>query len=103
MKRSLTTYNATNWKIYSRPWYLNSYGATFVVHTSDKADASCGYASDKAFLSNRSIEDMLLNALAFYPLSSVFNYIEQLQQAHKAPTLYIIFTYNDYFQSERLC
>ena len=63
-----------------------------MVHTTDKADASCGYGRDKAFLSNRSIEDMLLDALAFYLLSSVFNYVEQFQQVHKAPTLYIIFT-----------
>lgn len=63
-----------------------------MVHTSDKAGASCGYGSDKAFLSNRNTEDMLLDALAFYLLSSVFNYVEQLQQVHKAPTLYIIFT-----------
>jgi len=63
-----------------------------VVHTSDKADGSCGYGSDRAFLSNRSTEDILLGALAFYLLSFVFNYAEQLQQVHKAPTLYIIFT-----------
>lgn len=53
--------------------------------------ASCGYGNDKAFLSKRSIED-ILDALVFYLLLSVFNYEEQFQHVHKAPTLYIIFT-----------
>lgn len=62
-----------------------------MVHTGNKAGASCGYGNDKAFLSKRSIED-ILDALVFYLLLSVFNYEEQFQQVHKAPTLYIIFT-----------
>lgn len=62
-----------------------------MVHTGNKAGASCGYGNDKAFLSKRSTED-ILDALVFYLLLSVFNYGEQFQQVHKAPTLYIIFT-----------
>lgn len=62
-----------------------------MVDVRDKRGASCAYASDKAFLSNRSTEDTL-DVLAFYLLSSVFNYVKQLQQMHKAPTLYIIST-----------
>lgn len=62
-----------------------------MVHTGNKAGASCGYGNDKAFLSKRSTED-ILDALVFYLLLSVFNYEEQFQQVHKAPTLYIIFT-----------
>lgn len=39
-----------------------------MVDANDKADASCGYASAKASLYNRSIEDILLDALGFYLL-----------------------------------
>lgn len=69
--------------------YLNYYDATVLVLNSDKIDASCGYGSDTAFPSIRSTEDMLLDALVFYLLSSMFNYVEQLQQAS---TLYILLT-----------
>lgn len=48
-------------KLQQRTLYLNSYNAMFMADASDKADASCGYASDKA----RSIEDTLLDALLF--------------------------------------
>lgn len=59
-----------------------------MVHTGNKAGASCGYGNDKAFLS-KSIEDML-DVSAFYLLISVFNYGKQFQQVHKASILYII-------------
>lgn len=39
-----------------------------MVDAYDKADASCDYASAKASLCNRSIEDILLDALGFYLL-----------------------------------
>lgn len=55
--------------------YLNYYDATVLVLNSDKADTSCRYGTDMAFPSKRSIEDMLLDVLVFYLLSSVFNYV----------------------------
>lgn len=78
------------------------------MDANDKADACCGYATsccayDKESLFTRSIEGIPLDALAFYLLSSVFNYVKQLQQMHKAPTLNIVSTWKDYFQSEKFC
>jgi len=79
-----------------------------MVDANDKADACCGYATaccgyDKESLFTRRIEDIPSAALAFYLLSSVFNYVKQLQQTHKAPTLNIMSTWKDYFQSEKFC
>lgn len=99
MKRSLTTYNATNLGkatvglrtlILTVPhlWYTLVTRQTLVV---------------VMVLTRHFPPTGVLRTSAFYLLSSVFNYVEQLQQVHKAPTLYIIFTLNDYFQPQRCC